>query len=201
MVPRRFVAALVFALAIAAGGMALSAEAASPPATRIVVYSPFSVTGELSTGISVMKTVTGDCWTASSTSARSDAWRCMSGNLIYDPCYTGAPSSSWVGCPRDTLGKHIVKLKLTRALGTNTNQALDTNRAAPSRVTLEGGVMCSYVAGVTGTVAGLRLNYGCSNGAWLLGIPDRHRARWTILYLASLKSAAAHPTAIVTAIF
>lgn len=61
------------------------------------------------------------------------------------------------------------------------------------------GVTCGLSTGATGTVAGLRLNYGCSNGAWLLGDPDRRAALWRILYLPSFNARQATSVPILTA--
>jgi hypothetical protein len=69
------------------------------------------------------------------------------------------------------------------------------------RIVLRGGIACGLSTGATGTIAGLRLNYGCSNGAWLLGDPKRSTPLWRILYLPSLKSAQATPVPILTAIW
>jgi hypothetical protein len=76
---------------------------------------------------------------------------------------------------------------------------LNTARSLPLQIRLTNGELCSFAGGATATVAGMRLNYGCANGAWLVGSPNRSSAIWTILYLSSLKSSHASPMGITTA--
>ena len=65
--------------------VAVTAASAAGTATTANVYEPFSVTG--SPQVRVTQTVRGHCWTGSLASPRRDAWRCLSGNFIYDPCF------------------------------------------------------------------------------------------------------------------
>lgn len=64
--------------------------------TKTVIYAPPHITQ------SVAADPTGSCW-ASLTSDRADAYRCMSRNLIYDPCFTtnsvGASQAYTLYCP------------------------------------------------------------------------------------------------------
>jgi len=170
------------------------------PRTKISVYSPFTITGALSSGIKVVRSFSGTCGLGSLASARSDAWRCDSntGNAILDPCYSGA--LNWVACPVSLFGNRVVRLNLTKPLPRNrANKPLNTRTADPTQITLVSGVVCGFSTGATGAVAGLRLNYGCTNGAWLAGSPNRTVPVWTILYLRSLKSNALRPVSIVIA--
>ena len=189
------VATLLAVLAATLVVSSANADASAPTHTRIVVSTYFTINGELATGLKVTKSVSGYCWLGSEGSQRSDAWRCGSGNYIYDPCFSGGPPS-WVACPTGAHG--IIRLNLTRPLR-NGNPPLNTNRADPALVTLLHGVTCGFSGGATGTVAGLRLNYACSNGAWLIGSPNRASTLWTILELPSLHSTQAHAVAILVA--
>lgn len=188
-------------LGLCACGCLVAAAPALPASvagkTRIVVYSPFTMNGTLSKGVKVIRSVSGSCWEGSLASARSDAWRCMSGNEILDPCYSGA--AKWVACPRTAFGNRVVRLVLTKSLPRHGNKPLDTNRSDPAEIVLASGVTCGFSTGATGSVGGLRLNYGCTNGAWLAGDPDRTSTLWTILYLASINSSTLKPVSIATA--
>src|SRR5438045_3515319 len=82
--------------------------------TKVVVYSPFTINGTLAKGVKVIRTVSGSCWEGSIVSERSDAWRCMSGNEIFDPCYSG--NTKWVACLRSALGDRVVRFVLTKPL-------------------------------------------------------------------------------------
>jgi hypothetical protein len=165
--------------------------------TKVVVYSPFTINGTLSNGVNVIRTVSGSCWEASISSVRPDAWRCTSGNEIFDPCYSGTAKS--VACPRSWSGDRVVRLVLTKRLPVNANPPLNTNKSDPLRIALANGVRCGFSGGATGTVAGHRLNYYCTNRAWLVGSPNRRSQLWTILYLSSLKSSTSRSVAITTA--
>lgn len=178
---------------------ALPAMAATSARTQIVVYTPFTIDGGLKVGVKIVKIDSGSCWEGSLNSARSDAWRCTSdrSNALYDPCYSG--TVTWVACEGSS-PKGLIRLNLTKPLPrSKANPPLNTNKTDPAEVTLAHGVTCGFSTGATGTVAGLRLNYGCSNGAWLVGDPIRTSALWRILYLPSLKATRASSVAIFVA--
>jgi hypothetical protein len=62
----------------------------------------------------VVRTVAGSCWTGSIASNRSDAYRCMAGNSIHDPCFALARDS--VACPEDLVADSGIVMKLTTPL-------------------------------------------------------------------------------------
>jgi hypothetical protein len=74
--------------------------------TTVVKYSPHDMKAQ--------KMLDGNCWTSSIASTRTDAYRCMAGNEIYDPCFVIDPKS--VGCPTDLAADTGVVLNLTKAL-------------------------------------------------------------------------------------
>jgi hypothetical protein len=189
---------LVTALSLAVG-LPLGVARLGIAPTRIVVYSPFAPDGSLAQGVRIAGSAAGSCWEGSIESERPDAWRCTVGNFIHDPCYSGAVG--WVACPSAIFGKRVLRINLSKPLPDNMNRTLNTNKVDPLSIVLSGGVHCSFTGGATGTVAGMRLNYTCSNGAWLVGDPDRQGAAWRILSLASLKASHASPVPIVTAWF
>jgi hypothetical protein len=63
----------------------------SASATIVSAYHP--------SGMRVTATLRGNCWTQSIAVARTDAYRCMVGNDIYDPCFAEGPRR--VACPSD----------------------------------------------------------------------------------------------------
>jgi len=190
--------ALMIVGAFLAASDVLTAKAAlstAPARTSIVVYTPFTIDGQLTSGIKITRTISGSCWTGSEGSRRSDAWRCMSGNFIYDPCFSGP--RTWVAC---LSGRGVIRMNLTKTLPRDyADPPLNTNTSDPSEVVLPHGITCSFAQGATGTVAGLRLNYYCSNKAWLLGSPNRRSALWAILYLPTLKATHARTVSILVA--
>lgn len=50
----------------------------------------------------------------------------------------------------------------------------------PIILVLANGARCSFAGGGTLTLAGQRLNYGCDNGGYLYGYPNKTTAMWTI---------------------
>ncbi|HHW09866.1 MAG TPA: hypothetical protein GXX29_07825 [Firmicutes bacterium] len=58
-------------------------------ATEIRIYSP--------AGFRALEIVEGRCWTGSLAAPRQGAFRCMSGNAIYDPCFD--MGTDQVACP------------------------------------------------------------------------------------------------------
>ena len=111
---------------------------AGPGATQIVTYKAAGMTG---------KTVQGYCWTSSNASMRSDAYRCMIGNSIMDPCF--AVSAKVVHCPQNLVANTGTIIALTKPLPEGNPHAI----AGPWTFQLAGGsgIMCN--AG-TGTVVG-----------------------------------------------
>ncbi len=83
--------------------------------TRVVIFSAWS-NGALRRDISVATTVTGSCWEHSLPSDRPDAWRCMSKNEIYDPCFAESPNGNKVACPEEPFSKSVILMRLTKAL-------------------------------------------------------------------------------------
>lgn len=85
---------LVVALALGFGawGPPVHARARQPTGvTDVRLFVPFRE-GRLVAGLAAVARLSGRCFAASIASqGRSDAWRCMSDNLILDPCYEGTP--------------------------------------------------------------------------------------------------------------
>ncbi|HZO92673.1 MAG TPA: hypothetical protein VFB22_02810 [Candidatus Baltobacteraceae bacterium] len=156
-------------------------------ATRVVLVMPTDPqSGSVRPGYSVTARERGSCWTASISSSRSDAWRCMSGNEIHDPCYAAKANANVVYCPEPTNGKHLVAIALAKPLPVaRGNRVAGTPQGPPSRIILSGGVTCTFMTGATGLVAGMRINYGCSDGRMLIGDVDRHAPRWRIFAVAA----------------
>lgn len=159
-------------------------------ATKIVVYSPFTVRGVLAAGIRIVRTGSGYCWSGSNLSGRPDAWRCFRGNLIEDPCFSGS-RGSWVACPVGyPWQRQVLRLILTEPLPRRPGDSppVDPTKGDPWAVQLTNGKRCRLISGATGAVAGLRINYGCTNGGSLVGSPRRRSSLWTIFYLGRVDS-------------
>jgi hypothetical protein len=89
----------------------------------------------------VARTATGYCWTGSIASLRSDAYRCMVGNSIHDPCFSVNAKS--VACPTNPVANTGIRIALNKPLPrANPN-------AAPNAwmITLAGGTKCDMGTG------------------------------------------------------
>ena len=81
----------------------------------------------------------GHCWTASIASQRSDAYRCMVGNSIHDPCFTLSPRE--VACPTDVAANRGIAIALTQPLP-QPNQTSNV-----WQMQLVSGVQCNIATG------------------------------------------------------
>jgi hypothetical protein len=162
------VLAVLLLLGCASGVGVLHAPVVGPAATRVIVFQPPDAAAA---------TVAGYCWTASLAVARAGAWRCMAGNLIYDPCFGSGPDASVVICTKDPADpRRAVRLSLARPLPA---VAPRSGRARAWALQLADGAMCTYMTGATGPVDGQRINFGCSNGRVVVGDPTPGRV-WTV---------------------
>lgn len=170
-------------------GKASASRAAS--GTSIHLYTPFDGNGPAK-GDVVFKTVAGYCWTGSSETARSTAYRCMAGNGIVDPCFatTPAEAASYVLCgspgPPGPDATRLLRINLTRKLPPNSAHGSPT-RYTPWFVETDSGKWCYLGTGANGTVEGLPITYYCTPGATvLLGTIKRSATGpWTVFIAAS----------------
>jgi hypothetical protein len=149
------------------------------------VYSPFRASGR--PAVHVIKTVLGFCWEGSAAVPHRRAWRCMSGNFIYDPCFSFWNSSGTVLCPsRGPWVASAIKIRLTRKLPVRYgNKRKASTSGLPWALVTVTGWKCRLDTGATSVIGGQRLNYFCTRtqlGLW--GAPDRTSEPWTI-YAAS----------------
>jgi hypothetical protein len=105
----------------------------------------------------------GYCWTNSNVIHRSDAWRCMIGNEIFDPCYTLPDKTTIVCGARPDIDKPSgFILKLTQPLPTPDIAKISSSSA--SMIELEDGTICDFISGASGATDGVRserINYSC----------------------------------------
>jgi hypothetical protein len=116
--------------------------------------------------------------------------RCFLGNEILDPCFSNATGASgFVLCAEDPWSS-VTKLVLTKALPLRQANPETPNptAAAPWAVQLGDGTRCAALTGATGSVAGLGLDYGCTGGAVLAGVPRRRTPAWKIFYASGFKA-------------
>lgn len=145
-------------------------------ATLAKIYDPVNSEGGLA--VSVTRTLRGNCFTTSIVASRPDAFRCMSGNAILDPCFMAEGSDA--ACPINGPWTNMaVLLKNAVPNSSAPNKDLGTG-GQPWAIQLTNGANCQELSGATTLVAGQRLGYGCTGGAGLYGNVHRSGQVWTI---------------------
>lgn len=120
--------------ALVVATFAIQAQTAPAAKTSLVAFS--------SSRMRIAQTSRGSCWTESIASNRSDAYRCIVGNLIFDPCFTRAPQ--FVACPTDVLGNRGTLISLTKPLP---RHAPVHGPPAPWAFALRSGALCRLGTG------------------------------------------------------
>jgi hypothetical protein len=150
---------------------------ATVQATATKIYSPANASGALA--ISNPKTAKGSCFTTSNVTTRSDAYRCMAANTIYDPCFFF--NQTQVLCPIDGPWANSGLLLNAGSLPSGpSNQQDQGTGGQPWAVQLPSNVNCLEISGATNLIAGQRLAYTCTGGVGLYGKVQRSSAAWMI---------------------
>jgi hypothetical protein len=139
----------------------------------------------------------GYCSGSSKVTLRLDAWRCVYGTTILDPCFSSEFADNVV-CPmpwNDT----GTEINLTKPLPAPTNHRAPSLQLAPWAIEITTGTACVFNAGGPTIVHGKRLNYICSAKLGLWGYPDRKTQPWTILSAAPSAKTLTHHVAILHA--
>ena len=160
-------------------------SSASGYTTSVKVFSPFEGT-RLAKNLTVGSTVSGSCWTGSIASSRSDAWRCMVGNDIIDPCYVSRLSGDHVAVCGGPFSSRVTIIKLTAPLSSSEANPPNGARGDPPAIELGDGARCEMLTGGTSEIDGMRLNYGCEgNAESVYGDPIRSAPLWKVHVLTT----------------
>lgn len=104
----------------------------------------------------------GSCAGASNITPRSDAYRCLTGNQIHDPCFV---TSDGVVCDADPLtGAAGFLLDLVDPLPSGSAAP----GPAPWILQLGDGLVCRAAGGATTAVDGVRAAFNCTDATWIL---------------------------------
>jgi hypothetical protein len=153
-----------------------------PPSTTVQTFNPWTAADVLSPGFQVLGHLSGGSCFATSIGdpSNADAWRCNSGNGIYDPCFApvGKADVTELACSVSPYLKDDVYL-----LDINPPVPGDIVRTKPTGewpmvLVLQNGDQCEVVQG-TAIQAGF--NYGCTNGN--ASNPSTASEPWTVTYL------------------
>jgi hypothetical protein len=107
----------------------------------------------------------GNCFAASiPDGANQYAWRCMTGNLIYDPCFAppGSTGVAQVACAESPWsGVYVMSLTTPLANSAATNS---TSYTEPWYLALSNGMQCGAIGGMgPPPVNGVDLAYACGS--------------------------------------
>ena len=147
-------AALIFTTCVIAGSEAFaSPSSASYPPTQVTIFRPsLPLTGGKQQG---------HCWAASIAVNRSDAWRCMRGNMIYDPCFQVTGRARQVICGVNPVEqKKGFILSLTQPLP---SRGQDNAAFRPWLIELSDGSLCESATGTMAVVEGQPVRYPCNS--------------------------------------
>jgi len=174
---RAFRAILIAALAAGMLAAGPAAQGGAPP-TDVRVIVPF-VQGRLSPAFTVHARLSGRCFAASlATQGRPDAWRCMSKNMILDPCFQEL-GQMLLACLPSPWSTRVTLLAAAEPLPLGQANHEHLLAHLPWAVELADGERCQVLTGATTSVAGMRLNYGCEDRTTsIIGDPDRTEPRW-----------------------
>jgi hypothetical protein len=167
---------LLIAVAALAAPAAVSA-AGHPSHTKTHIYEPFTANGK--PAVHVSKTVHGSCFAGSIAAIRSDAWRCMAGNNIFDPCFSSSKAGGYVLC---SLGpwQASVKLDYSGHLSGGNHGHASMSRD-PWAVETTDGKKCMLGTGTADVIGHRASTYFCQHSsAWLWGDPARSSQPWKI---------------------
>ena len=151
-----------FVITVVLGAHATALAQLTPAVTKVVKYSASSMIAS--------KHLSGHCWTSSIASRRADAFRCMTGNEIYDPCFEINAKS--VACPDEAALNTGVVMNLTKPLPPAQSPPPSPQAWA---MVLQSGAHCSRA---TGTVDP-GYPYYCSGVRGQCSEPDLSKVRQT----------------------
>jgi hypothetical protein len=125
-------------------------ELSPKPSTEIIKFMPPDVPRDERAG---------SCWTNSIAAPRGDAWRCLAGNEIFDPCFAFGPA---VVCGvNPATDKQGFRLVLDKPLPSTPTMTAEANTGW--LIQLANGTICNRATGARGMVDGQMTTYYCTS--------------------------------------
>lgn len=154
---------MLLAIGLLLAGCAASAKQppaahTSPAGTVVKTFAAYDRAGNLA--VNVHDIERGSCWTSSIAAPMPDAYRCIAGNAIFDPCFAPAKgaAANQVACIAAPWDQAEV-LQLTKPLPAGTPPG-GTRAWAFQLAT---GVRCVSSTGTVPEVADVNLDYHCTD--------------------------------------
>jgi hypothetical protein len=166
--------AVLAILLVAWLALAASAGARSTAVTR---YEPFDELGDVDPSLHLSSRY-GNCWVGSLVSTRADAWRCISGHVIHDPCFS-SEDMDFVVCPTDPWKNRAIRLYLDEALPESYGNE-PGHGATAWALELFNSRKCYFSSGASDVIGGQRVNYFCSSNYALVGFANKRARVWRI---------------------
>jgi hypothetical protein len=166
-----------------------SASPTKTTSTRVLEYAPWTQAGALAPGIQVTGHLTdGSCSIGSlADGADQDAWRCFSGNGIYDPCFPppGNPLNvTQLACALTPLSG-VEMMTLAAPLPSSSSGT--TVNTGPWFMQLTNGERCVHTGGAASSSDGVYFIYDCRNAMGKVSsgasTPNTATEPWTVKYL------------------
>lgn len=178
-----------------------TAPGGTPSSTVTEVFAPWTSEGVLAPGIQVTATLNdGSCSTASlADGADQNAWRCSSGNSVYDPCFAPPDESNvtQVACTQSPWSGVDVLTLVQPLASSSTGTTGDPGPApVPWYIQLANGDQCGRTTGTASSAGGLSLSYACQLGS--ASSPNTSTEPWTVQYLPN-NSQVVSDVAVITA--
>ncbi len=126
-------------------------KSAAPTSTEVLHYVPRDVPRNEKAGA---------CWTNSIAAPRDNAWRCMAGNEIFDPCFAFGPA---VVCGvNPAMANEGFRLVLDKPMP-STPAAASGETNTGWLIQLADGTICNRATGARGMVDGQMTTYYCTS--------------------------------------
>ena len=149
--------------------------------TDLRLYRPFNSNPD-QVSVQINKTVSGWCWEQSHADNRKDAWRCMVGNKIYDPCFVKSHGEKKQAvCPNSPWQSEAILITVENSLNPATHKSLDMSKDYPWAIELLDGTQCQTLVDSQQTHDNLPVRYHCNNQSFLIGHLQRCKGLWQVL--------------------
>lgn len=142
--------------------------------TQMRTFTPFRPDGAPASGVAAHRS--GSCFTSSITVATHDAYRCLAGNTLLDPCFARSHTARNLFCYTAPWSE-ATRLHLTKPLPRPTKPLRLT---FPWAIQLAGNIRCIASGGTTDVKRGIPLSYQCPSGE--AGLYRSHRALQKALF-------------------
>jgi hypothetical protein len=183
-------------LVIALGTVTANPASARTARTVVHKFAPWESNGTLDPAVTISAHRTGHCWTGSIAVDNSRAWRCVSGNAIYDPCFAPvdqAHATEVVCDPLPWSGATLLRLSTALPLKSADRFPVSSPSEKVWAFELSNGARCSNATGAAIRIKGVAMIYLCTSAGSTAfrdgsaGSLSTSRQPWVVEYVHSIK--------------